>query len=71
MWCFCMRGSKIGLRIHFFGKPVCFKMENEIERKFYEQLDAKIKNKKQKFIFEWWKVRVTYSRDIPTETRRA
>ena len=34
------------MRIHFCSKPVCFKIENEMERKFYEQLDAKIENKK-------------------------
>ena len=28
--------------------PVCFKMENEIERKFYKQLDAKVKTKSKK-----------------------
>ena len=32
------------MRIHFGNKPVRFKMENEMERKFYEQLVAKIEN---------------------------
>ena len=28
-------------------ESVCFKMENEMERKFYEQLDAEIENKRK------------------------
>ena len=30
-----------------------------------------LKIKKKLFMFEWWKRRVIYSRDFPTETRRA
>ena len=45
-----MKEDKIWLRIHFWSKPVCFKVENEMERKFYGQLDAKIENKKNSFL---------------------
>ena len=41
-----MKENKIWLRMHFCSKPVCFKTENEMERKFYKQLDVKIENKK-------------------------
>ena len=35
------------MAIHFCSKSVCFKIENEMERKFYEQLDPKIENKRK------------------------
>ena len=42
-----------------------------MKRKFYEQLDVKIENKKSNNSFlNREKVRATYSRDISTETRR-
>ena len=31
---------------HFCKQSTCFKVENEMKRKFYEQLDVKIENKK-------------------------
>ena len=34
-------------------ESVCFKMENEMERKFYEQLDAEIENKRKTISYLW------------------
>ena len=48
-----MKENKIWLRIHAWSKPVCFKMENEMERKFYEQLDAEIENKRKTISYLW------------------
>ena len=43
---FRKRKYHIDYQAHFCKQSTCFNMENEMKRKFYEQLDVKIENKK-------------------------
>ena len=44
---FRKRKCHIDYSAHFFKQSACFNMENEMKRKFYEQLDVKTENKKK------------------------